>query len=44
MQLVVICNYKIDVVYYMGYIVMCATNIQLLMYKMDTCHKENGLR
>jgi hypothetical protein len=44
MQLVVKCNYKIDIVYYMGYKVMCATNMQLLMYKMDTSHKEIGLR
>jgi len=23
--------------------VMCATNVQLNVYNMDTCHKNNGL-
>jgi len=37
-------NYKIYIIYYMGYMVYCATNMQLILYKMNTCHKENGLR
>jgi hypothetical protein len=35
---------QIDIVYYMGYTIVCATNMQLLMYKMDKCYKKNGLR
>jgi hypothetical protein len=27
----------------MGHTVMCATNMQLNLYNMDTCHKNDGL-
>jgi hypothetical protein len=28
---------------FLGYTIMCATNMQLMVYKMDTCHKNNDL-
>jgi hypothetical protein len=50
MQLVVICNYlghvcnyKFGIVYFFSHTVMCAINMQLNVYNMDTCHKNNGL-
>jgi hypothetical protein len=50
MQLVVVCNYlghvynyKFGIVQFLGHTVVCATNMQLNMYNMDTCHKNNGL-
>jgi hypothetical protein len=27
----------------MGHTVVCVTNMQLNLYNMDTCHKNNGL-
>jgi hypothetical protein len=50
MQLVVICNYlghvcnyKFDIVLFFSYTIVCATNVQLSVYNMDTCHKNDGL-
>ncbi len=37
-----ICNYKFGIVEFLGHTVVCATNMQLNLYNMDTCHK-NGL-
>lgn len=37
------CKYKIDITYFLGHIVACATNMQLMIYKMDMCHKNNNL-
>jgi hypothetical protein len=27
----------------MGHTIVCATNMQLNVYNMDTCHKSNGI-
>jgi hypothetical protein len=50
MQLVVICNYfghvcnyNFGIVYFLGHTIVCATNMQLNVYNMDTCYKSNGL-
>jgi len=50
MQLVIVCNYlnhvcncKFDIVYFFSHTVVCATNMQLNVYNMDTCHKNDGL-
>jgi hypothetical protein len=36
-------NYKSGIIYLLGHIVVCATNMQLNVYNMDMCHKNNGL-
>jgi hypothetical protein len=38
-----VCNYKFGIVYFLGHTIGCATNMQLNVYNMDTCHKNNGL-
>jgi hypothetical protein len=50
MQLVIICkyldhvcSYKFEIVWFLGHTIMCATNVQLNVYNMDTHHKNNGL-
>jgi hypothetical protein len=50
MQLVIVCNYigfvcnyKFGNVYFLGHIVSCTSNMQLNVYNMDVCHKNNGL-
>ncbi len=50
MQLVVIynylghvCNYKFGIIYFFSHMVMCAINVQLNVYNMGTCHKNNGI-
>jgi len=42
-QLIVVCNYKFGIVYFLGHTVVCATSMQPNVYNMDTCHKNNGL-
>ncbi len=34
-----VCNYKFGIVYFLGHTVVCATNMQLNVYNMDTCQK-----
>jgi hypothetical protein len=36
-------NYKFDIVYFFSHTVVCAINVQLNVYNMDTCHKNDGL-
>jgi hypothetical protein len=36
-------NYKIDIVEFLGYIIVHAINMQLIIYKMNICHKNNDL-
>jgi hypothetical protein len=43
MQLVVVCNYQFNTIYFLGHRVVCATNMQLNVYNMDMFHKNNGL-
>jgi hypothetical protein len=50
MQLVIVCNYigyvcnyKFGTIYFLSHIVVCVTNMQLNVYNMDTCHKNNDL-
>jgi len=50
MQLIAINNYigrassyKIGTVKFVGHMIVCANKIQLNVYKMNTCHKNNGL-
>jgi hypothetical protein len=50
MQLVVVwnylghvCNYKFSIVKFLGHTILCAINMQLNVYNMDMCYKNNGL-
>ncbi len=42
MQLIIVCNYKFSIVYFFSHTVVCAINVQLNVYNMDTCHKNDG--
>jgi hypothetical protein len=50
MQLVFVCNYldhvcnnKFGIVYFFSHMVVRVTYVQLNVYNMDMCHKNNGL-
>jgi hypothetical protein len=37
--LVIFCNYKFVILQFLGYTIVCATNMQLNVYNMNMCHK-----
>jgi hypothetical protein len=38
-----VCNYKFCIGQFLGHMVMCEIKVQLNVYNMHTCHKNNGL-